>query len=93
MGMKQMYRFGHILKDRYGSFLGKYTNEDVYARSTDYDRTKASLLLTLAGLYLPELENPVWDKNLTFRPEFSLFEYEFLTMKEDVLFESLNSAG
>lgn len=62
------YRIGTMLKERYGKFLGDiYRPSDVYAYSTDHDRTKMSLQLVLAGLYHP---NPLqtWNQNLSWMP-------------------------
>ncbi|XP_014472127.1 PREDICTED: venom acid phosphatase Acph-1-like [Dinoponera quadriceps] len=53
-GKMTEYRLGTMLRHMYGHFLGSiYHPRDVYAISTDIDRTKLSLELTLAGLYPP----------------------------------------
>ncbi|XP_012170162.1 venom acid phosphatase Acph-1 isoform X1 [Bombus terrestris] len=67
-GKMREYRIGTMLKERYGKFLGDiYRPSDVYAYSTDHDRTKMSLQLVLAGLYHP---NPLqtWNQNLSWMP-------------------------
>ncbi|XP_076749008.1 venom acid phosphatase Acph-1 [Xylocopa sonorina] len=52
VGKIREYRLGTILRQRYGKFLGDVRNyNDVYAVTTDYDRTKMSLQLVLSGLY------------------------------------------
>lgn len=58
------YSIGKMLRQRYNDFLGDlYHPKDVYARSTDIDRTKMSLYLVLAGLYPPSKEQN-WNSNL-----------------------------
>ncbi|CAL7933681.1 unnamed protein product [Xylocopa violacea] len=52
IGKKREYRLGTLLRQRYGKFLGDVHNyNDVYAVSTDFERTKMSLQLVLSGLY------------------------------------------
>ncbi|XP_025075251.1 prostatic acid phosphatase-like isoform X3 [Pogonomyrmex barbatus] len=58
------YRIGIMLRQRYDNFLGSiYYSRDIYAVSTDYDRTKMSLQLMLAGLYPPDTSQ-LWNPNL-----------------------------
>lgn len=53
-GKRRMYDFGLSLRARYNDFLGStYRSEDVSVKTTQIDRTKASALLVLAGLYPP----------------------------------------
>ncbi|XP_068979220.1 venom acid phosphatase Acph-1-like isoform X1 [Bombus flavifrons] len=67
-GKMREYRIGTMLKERYGKFLGDiYHPSDVYAYSTDYDRTKMSLQLVLAGLYHPT-PLQTWNENLSWMP-------------------------
>ncbi|XP_033217564.1 venom acid phosphatase Acph-1-like [Belonocnema kinseyi] len=57
-----------MLRKRYGHFLGStYIPDDVYARSTDYDRTKMTLQLVLAGLYPPNALQQ-WKYDLNWQP-------------------------
>ncbi|XP_014231272.1 venom acid phosphatase Acph-1-like [Trichogramma pretiosum] len=50
-GMRREYQLGLLLRRRYDELLGPVTRYDSYfARSTDYERTKMSLQLVLAGL-------------------------------------------
>ncbi|XP_046814492.1 venom acid phosphatase Acph-1-like isoform X1 [Vespa crabro] len=64
VGKMREYSIGKMLRERYNDFLGDlYRPKDVYARSTDIDRTKASLYLVLAGLYPPSKEQN-WNPNL-----------------------------
>ncbi|XP_014231119.1 venom acid phosphatase Acph-1-like [Trichogramma pretiosum] len=66
-GMKRVYETGKMLRDRYGEFLGSYKPQDVYAFSTNFDRTKMSLQLLLAGLYPPNPET-MWNKDIPWIP-------------------------
>lgn len=53
----KLYEFGKYLRARYDHFLGKfYTSDKYYTQSTDVDRTKASVQLINAGLWIPEIE-------------------------------------
>nr|CAH7724609.1 unnamed protein product [Callosobruchus chinensis] len=68
LGKWQAFRLGERLRNRYDRFLGKvYYPEEVYGQSTDFDRTKASLLLVLAGLY-PPVDNQRWNEKLNWLP-------------------------
>lgn len=63
-GKRREFLIGKMLRERYNDFLGDlYHPQDVYARSTDIDRTKMSLQLVLAGLYPPAKEQN-WNPNL-----------------------------
>ncbi|KAJ8681684.1 hypothetical protein QAD02_017476 [Eretmocerus hayati] len=67
-GKKQEYDLGRMLRRRYDDFLGKtYHPDNLYACSSDYDRTKVSLQLVLAGLYPPTPELR-WHQNLAWQP-------------------------
>ncbi|KAL7300953.1 hypothetical protein TKK_0006232 [Trichogramma kaykai] len=66
-GMKRLYDTGKMLRERYDKFLGHYKPQEVYAFSTDVDRTKISLQLLLAGLY-PPTEESMWNKDLPWQP-------------------------
>ncbi|TGZ53474.1 venom acid phosphatase Acph-1-like [Temnothorax longispinosus] len=58
------YRIGIMLRNRYNNFLGSiYYPRDIYAVSTETDRTKMSLQLMLAGLYPPDTSQ-VWNPDL-----------------------------
>lgn len=53
-GKMREYQVGQMLRTRYQELLGTvHLPHDVYAVSTDSDRTKMSLLLLLAGLFPP----------------------------------------
>ena len=52
----------------YQGFLGStYIPDDVYARSTDYDRTKMTLQLVLSALYPPNSLQK-WKSDLNWQP-------------------------
>ncbi|CAL1677640.1 unnamed protein product [Lasius platythorax] len=58
------YRIGTMLRQRYNEFLRSiYHPHDIYAVSTDTDRTKMSLQLMLAGLYPPDTIQ-TWNSDL-----------------------------
>ncbi|XP_026670510.1 venom acid phosphatase Acph-1-like [Ceratina calcarata] len=57
-GKTRELQLGKLLRDRYDKFLGPTLNYgDVYAVSSDFDRTKMSLELVLRGLYPPVGDN------------------------------------
>lgn len=57
-----------MLRRRYADFLDdKYNPKDIYAISSEDDRTKMSLQLVLAGLYPPSPEF-VWNPDLKWMP-------------------------
>ena len=63
------YNLGQYLRMRYSGFLNKkYHKEEVYARSSDLDRTIMSAQANLAGLYPPEDHRDVWNKNIRWQP-------------------------
>ena len=52
--MRRAYDFGVKLREKYATFLPEnYTKNEVYALSTDYDRTLMTASSILAGLYPP----------------------------------------
>lgn len=76
------YVLGQFLRQRYDQFLGDvYRSEAVSAISSDYDRTKMSLQLVLAGLFPPSnLQR--WNQDLNWQP----IPAKYLRRYEDNLF-------
>ncbi|XP_020279224.1 venom acid phosphatase Acph-1-like [Pseudomyrmex gracilis] len=67
-GKQREYKLGTILHDRYKKFLGDmYIPKIVVGHSSDYDRTKASLQLVLAGLFPPN-DRQRWNDNILWQP-------------------------
>lgn len=66
-GQLKEYLLGKALRKRYDTYLGHYTPPAVEARSTNYNRTKASLELVLAGLYPPS-ETEIFYGKLRWQP-------------------------
>ncbi|OXU23470.1 hypothetical protein TSAR_015564 [Trichomalopsis sarcophagae] len=67
-GKLRAYKLGEFLHERYKNFLGDvYLPELLYARSTDYERTKMSLQLVLAGLF-PPTNVQKWHNTLNWQP-------------------------
>jgi len=67
-GKNREYRLGKFLRSRYNDFLGSlYTPKRVVARSSDFERTKMSLQLVLAGLFPPK-NIQRWNPLLNWQP-------------------------
>ncbi|KOC59082.1 Venom acid phosphatase Acph-1 [Habropoda laboriosa] len=67
-GKQREYTLGLFLRDRYETFLGDtYKVKSVSALSSDYDRTKMSLQLVLAGLFPPS-KLQQWHQELNWQP-------------------------
>jgi hypothetical protein len=66
--MMQHREFGKYLRETYRDFLSEYYNRnEVFARSTDYDRTLMSSYSLLSGLYPPK-DYQIFDKTLIWQP-------------------------
>lgn len=67
-GKRTEYNLGKLLRARFDSFLGDIWNINLLdVRTTDYNRTKMSGLLVLAGLWPPKGAN-VWNSELPWQP-------------------------
>ncbi|CAD6992511.1 unnamed protein product [Ceratitis capitata] len=68
IGKNQHYELGKWLRQRYNALLNEtYSENEVYVRSTDVDRTLASALSNLAGLY-PPAGDQLWNKDIPWQP-------------------------
>lgn len=62
------HKLGQYFRRRYNKLLGdQYSPKKVYIQSTDVDRTLASALAVLSGLYVPT-EQEQWNKELMWNP-------------------------
>lgn len=67
-GKHRHLELGRYLRKRYASLLGDtYTNNEIYVRSTDVDRTLMSAESNLAGLY-PPVGPDQWDPVIQWQP-------------------------
>lgn len=63
-----MYSTGKQLRQRYNDFLGDlYFSQEIEAWSTDFERTKSSAQLILAGLFPPK-DQQIWHETLHWQP-------------------------
>ena len=66
--MRQHYEYGLYLRSRYSDFLSKiYNRNNVYAISTNYDRTLMSAYSLLSGLFEPN-DFQIWNKDIKWQP-------------------------
>uniref|UniRef100_A0A098LZ60 Lysosomal acid phosphatase n=1 Tax=Hypsiglena sp. JMG-2014 TaxID=1550645 RepID=A0A098LZ60_9SAUR len=67
-GMQQQWNLGQALRRRYNGFLNaSYNRQEIFVRSTDFDRTLMSAEANLAGLYPPKGQQ-VFNPNITWQP-------------------------
>lgn len=63
-----MFSLGQYLHQRYSKILNeKYSPNEIYVQSTDFDRTIMSAQAILAGLYPPKNEQ-IWNENIMWQP-------------------------
>ncbi|KAM9147291.1 lysosomal acid phosphatase isoform 2-T2 [Pangshura tecta] len=68
IGMLQQWDLGQFLRKRYHGFLNaSYNRQEIFIRSTDYDRTLMSAEANLAGLYPPQGQQ-VFNPNVSWQP-------------------------
>ncbi|KAJ8965928.1 hypothetical protein NQ314_003835 [Rhamnusium bicolor] len=80
-GKIREYNIGKALRKRYDNFLGKIYEPDILdALSTDFNRTKMSLELVLAGLF-PPVGDQIFEPGLYWQP----IPYNFLPRNQDKL--------
>lgn len=79
VGKRRMYDLGKKLRHRYQNFLDEvYTPDILHARSSEYDRAKASLMLVLNGLF-PMSEAIKWHDNMHWQP----IPFNYVRKEED----------
>ncbi|XP_034942518.1 venom acid phosphatase Acph-1-like [Chelonus insularis] len=85
-GKQHEFNLGIQLRKEYDDFLGDiYYHRDVFARSTDYRRTKMSLQLVLSGLYPPK-KTQIWNPYLNWQPTITTYvhgDYDNLLIPEE----------
>ncbi|KAF5300438.1 hypothetical protein FQA39_LY02237 [Lamprigera yunnana] len=78
-GKRESYLLGKVLRSLYHDFLGEEFHIDmVTAKSTDWDRTKMTAMLVLAGLFPPYNANK-WSNELNWIPipiAYNKFDFE-----------------
>ncbi|ELU04324.1 hypothetical protein CAPTEDRAFT_223899 [Capitella teleta] len=68
VGQQQHYDLGHLFKQRYGHLVSnRYQPDEVYVRSSDYDRTIMSAEANLAAIFPPSGDE-VWQPDLPWQP-------------------------
>ncbi|XP_037885224.1 prostatic acid phosphatase isoform X2 [Glossina fuscipes] len=68
IGKQQQYDLGRWLRKRYNKLLSEiYSEDEIFVRSTDVDRTLMSSLCNLAGLYQPEASD-IWNPDVNWQP-------------------------
>lgn len=91
IGKKRAFKLGKVLRRRYDSFLGDiYYPDNILARTTDFDRTKMTALLVLAGLY-PPAPTQQWNDDLDWMPipyHFERGEHDYVSRASLVQFQS-----
>lgn len=80
-GQFRAYNLGQLLRRTYQDFLGDYTPETVLMTTTEFDRTKTSAQLVLAGLFPPSPDQ-TWNPELKWMPipiHFVNFSYDYVS--------------
>ncbi|ENN83161.1 hypothetical protein HUJ04_000175 [Dendroctonus ponderosae] len=88
-GKRTEHNLGKLLRARFDSFLGDIWNINVMdVRTTDYNRTKMSGLLVLAGLWPPRGAN-IWNPELPWQP----IPYNYYAAADDQVLASVPSGA
>ncbi|KAJ6648315.1 Testicular acid phosphatase like [Pseudolycoriella hygida] len=67
-GKRQQFELGKYFRRRYGKLISsKYSRNEVYIQSTDFDRTIMSAQVNLAGLFPPNDEEK-WSNEILWQP-------------------------
>lgn len=79
VGKQEMYDLGKTIRSIYDRHLGElYLPKYVDARSSNFDRAKASLQLVLASLY-PPTGDTIWNEEVKWQP----IPYNSFTLEDD----------
>ncbi|XP_045511269.1 venom acid phosphatase Acph-1-like isoform X1 [Colias croceus] len=88
-GKERAYRVGQYLRNRYDGLISKlYLPEEVHVQTTDYARTKMSVLVALSALYPPQAMQR-WNPRLNWQP----IPYDTPQRDNDSLLHFLNCPG
>ncbi|XP_055615483.1 testicular acid phosphatase homolog [Toxorhynchites rutilus septentrionalis] len=68
VGKRTHLHLGRWMRERYHNLISdRYSPNDIYVQSTEYDRVLMSALSNLAGLYPPKGDD-IWDKKIDWQP-------------------------
>ncbi|XP_030757010.1 venom acid phosphatase Acph-1-like [Sitophilus oryzae] len=88
-GKRTEYKLGTLLRARYDEFLGSEWDINIMdVRTTDYNRTKMSALLVMAGLWPPTAEN-AWLPSFAWQP----IPYNYVVTKNDKELSTYNACS
>ncbi|CAH1634692.1 unnamed protein product [Spodoptera littoralis] len=66
-GKRRSYQLGQFIRRRYDKLLSRtYNKSEIYVRSTDFTRTKMTVLTALAAIYPATADN--WSTNINWTP-------------------------
>ncbi|KAI5633728.1 histidine phosphatase superfamily (branch 2) domain-containing protein [Phthorimaea operculella] len=82
VGRRSAYRMGEFIRRRYNDLIApKYNDSEIYIRSTDYTRTKMTVLTALAAVFPPVGEN--WSEDVNWTP----VPYTTVPLEDDYVIE------
>lgn len=67
-GKQQLYKLGQTFRNRYKSYISKYSSKTVKVRTSDLDRCHMSVASLLAAWFPPEDEYELWNTELAWQP-------------------------